>query len=1189
MDKIQAVDLIKSTFNSGFDKSKYRNFVINLLDGIDETKEFTCGNAYVPESFGEYVTSYGRIGKYKDSKNESIEVLWVKLKSETSLERARTVQRNFIAWYLNGGRGGVTRHNALVAFYNESVSDWRFSFVKLDVALKQDDNGKVKIINEFTPAKRYSFLVGELEPNHTAQSRLVNYLVKDYPLVEEIEEAFNVEKVSKEFFANYKELFLQLVDNLKEIRKHDERINYEFTLKSIKESDFCKKLLGQLVFLYFIQKKGWLGVPVGANWGHGDKQFLRHTFERAENEGKNFFNDYLEPLFYNALANGERDGYIFNLLNCKIPFLNGGLFETIGGYDWVETDIVFENEIFSNSVKTKNGDIGTGILDVFDRYNFTVKEDEPLEKEVAVDPEMLGKVFEELLEVQDRKSKGAFYTPREIVHYMCQESLINYLVTELNASEDTDSNYLTKQDLSDFIHHSDKISQLENIATEKENQNSKYKHILSTSIKENAESIDNALANIKICDPAIGSGAFPVGMLNEIVRARIALVDSGYLPQTKKRSVYEYKRQAIQNSIYGVDIESGAVEIAKLRLWLSLVVDEENIENIKALPNLDYKIVCGNSLLSVERNLFNDTLFRQLEELKPQFFNETRKSEKKRLKKEIDAIIKELTKDGTFDFEIYFSEVFHEKGGFDIVIGNPPYVSNKGTTDDAKKAYIKEYGMSDDLYNYFFIKSIKSLKEHGTLAFITSDTYLTINSKINLRHLFQANKILELIKTDNVFENAMVSPAILIIEKNNTKGIDYKFIFKDAINNFNSPIAETINIDIYRNAVNNVFFFPNKLNMGFYNRFNGIISNLYNKWWESISTSKNIEKCKISLNEYRNKLKEKDLVLLGCITEGGQGLATANNGKFIAIRKSSKWAKSVIESRPKKLQEAIKNKKIKELQNIGNTKEYLQFLSESQIAKLFDDLKEKYGRDIFGQGYIYKLIDDCEIVDVETLTEDEKTNGINNNKSFYVPYDKGDKDGNRWYLETPFAIAWTKENVKILKTDPKARWQGYNFFFKEGFTWIFTLNEHSNYQKARIKPASVNDVNAMSLFPYSDTGILSSYYVCLINSYLIFNYKREFINSTSAFQINDARQLPIIVPNSQILTKFREKFDKAYGIKKDQFANIITEKEAQNLLEPIELEIDIMVYKLYGVTYDEILSVDKTFKLTEQEYNEYQL
>lgn len=787
MDRNSAKTLITNTLCNKFDKTQYRNFIVNFLDGIDENKVFTCGNAYVPEAFRDYITSYGRFGKYTDKNNETIEVLWVSLKKDTSLDRARTVQRNFVAWYLNGGRGGQLRKNALVAFYNEDRNDWRFSFVKLDTALIQDDKGKIKIVNNFTPAKRFSFLVGEFEPNHTAQSRLVSLLEKDYPTLDEIEEAFNVEKVSKEFFENYKELFLQLTEDLKNIRENEpsQRINAEFTLKSISDADFCKKLLGQLVFLYFIQKKGWLGVARDKKWGEGDKQFLRHTFERAINEGKNFFNDYLEPLFYNALANGERDDNWFGELDCKIPFLNGGLFERYHDYDWINTDIVFDNTIFSNNKKTKNGDIGTGILDVFDRYNFTVKEDEPLEKEVAVDPEMLGKVFENLLEVQDRKSKGAFYTPREIVHYMCQESLINYLCTELGINEDnnniSDSTNLTKQDIEDFIHHSDKISQLENIATDKENENSKYKHIFSDSIKNNAKAIDKALEDIKICDPAIGSGAFPVGMLNEIVRARIALVESGFLPEAKKRTTYEYKRQAIQNSIYGVDIESGAVEIAKLRLWLSLVVDEEDIENIKALPNLDYKIVCGNSLLGVERNLFNDTLFKQLEELKPQFFNETRKSEKRRLKKQIDATIKELTKDETFDFEIYFSEVFHEKGGFDVVIGNPPYIPYKKISKLYNLTNYISFNNNQvnkpNLYIYFIENALKKLlKDNGVLSFINPIAFLVQSDCIALRKYILNKQIIELLDLSyiNVFKEADTYTVILSI-KNNNNIKDFKY------------------------------------------------------------------------------------------------------------------------------------------------------------------------------------------------------------------------------------------------------------------------------------------------------------------------------------------------------------------------------------------------------------------------------
>ena len=770
MDKTQAKRLIENTFNNHFDKDNFKNFIINLLDEIDISKEFTCGNAYVPECYRKFVNSYGRIGKYIDSNNDDIEVLWVSLKKDTTIERARTVQRNFVAWYLNGGRGGVTRHNALVAFYNEDTQDWRFSFVKLDTAMVQDAKGNIKIATEFTPAKRYSFLVGEHEPNHTAQSRLVGLLTKDYPLVSEIEEAFNVEKVSKEFFANYKELFLQLTENLKNIRENEpsQRINAEFTLKSIKDADFCKKLMGQLVFLYFIQKKGWLGVKRGSKWGEGDKNFLRHTFDRAVSEGKNFFNDYLEHLFYEALADGERDDNWFSLLDCKIPFLNGGLFERYKDYNWIDTDIIFDNSLFSNSQKTKSGDIGTGILDVFDRYNFTVKEDEPLEKEVAVDPEMLGKVFEELLEVQDRKSKGAFYTPREIVHYMCQESLINYLCTELDITEEINTTGLSKQDIADFIHHSDKLSQIENLATEKEGNNTKYKHILSGAIKANAKAIDKALENIKICDPAIGSGAFPVGMMNEIVRARIALVESGFLPEAKKRTTYEYKRQAIQNSIYGVDIESGAVEIAKLRLWLSLVVDEENIENIKPLPNLDYKIVQGNSLLDLYNVIIPVHLQTKFNEYANLLFDESSKQKKKTYQKELNNIKDEVFKiakslgcNATFDFHFFFHEAF-KNGGFDIVIANPPYVGEKGHKElfePIKKCSLKEFYLGKmDLFYFFFHLALNILKTNGCCSFITTNYYITALGARNLRADFKRRATLdELINFNEmkIFESAL--------------------------------------------------------------------------------------------------------------------------------------------------------------------------------------------------------------------------------------------------------------------------------------------------------------------------------------------------------------------------------------------------------------------------------------------------
>jgi hypothetical protein len=564
-------------------------------------------NHYDEEAFGPYtgnlikdsfkgsISSYERIGKYTDAEGNNLDILIVHLCRDCSLAYARTMQRNFIAWYLNGGRGGEQRDAALVAIVSPSRQDWRFSLVRMDYKLENTPVGKIKAREEFTPARRYSFLVGSNEKSHTAQQNLVPLLIKEVtsPTFVDIEQAFNIEKVSDEFFEKYKELFNKVNKAIDDIINENTRVRFNFEQKGINTTDFSKKLLGQIVFLYFLQKKGWFGVARDTAWGGGPKDFIRSLFDKRIAHYTNFFNDILEPLFYEALAI-ERSGDFYSRFNCKIPFLNGGLFDPINGYDWIHTDILLPNELFSNENHTTEGDSGDGILDIFDRYNFTVCEDEPLEKEVAIDPEMLGKVFERLLEVKDRKSKGSYYTPREIVHYMCQESLIQHLVTELTS--------VSKEDIALLIHHGDIAIEHETVV----GSNKSYSFKLPESIRTHAATLDRVLTNVRVCDPAVGSGAFLVGMMHEIVRARLVLCT--YL--NKQRLPYEMKRHAIQNCLYGVDIEPGAVEIAKLRLWLSLVVDEEDIRQIKPLPNLDYKIMQGNSLLEEYEGikLFDESL-----------------------------------------------------------------------------------------------------------------------------------------------------------------------------------------------------------------------------------------------------------------------------------------------------------------------------------------------------------------------------------------------------------------------------------------------------------------------------------------------------------------------------------------------------------------------------------------------------
>jgi len=753
MEKILAAKIVSQTFQNSFSKDSFVYFIKSLLNHIDSAPLIYRGNS-IPDVYKPYIKTLERIGKYQDKDDKKIDLLIVHLKKKKSLERTRTMQRNFIAWYLNGSRGDILKDAALVAFVSPNSNDWRFSLVRMDYRLDASE-GKVKVRQELTPARRFSFLVGKTESSHTAQSCLVPILQDDDsdPTLEDLEGAFSIEKVTEEFFEKYRDLFLKVKEALDEVVKKDKRVEQDFKEKNINSVNFAKKLLGQIIFLYFLQKKGWFGVERDKDWGTGPKNFLRLLFEKRIARYENFFNDILEPLFYEALA-VERTDDFYSRFNCKIPFLNGGLFDPINNYDWIHTDILLASELFSNSTKTKQGDIGTGILDIFDRYNFTVKEDEPLEKEVAIDPEMLGKVFENLLEVKDRKSKGTYYTPREIVHYMCQQSLINYLKTETKVEEGKIER-VVKQDVL--------LAKDEYLKWKKEKQKPKNKALALW--EGEWEVLDKALENIRIVDPACGSGAFLVGMLQEIVRARKLL----QLFNTQKESIYTMKEKSIKNSIYGVDIDAGAIEIAKLRLWLSLIVDEEDIKQIRPLPNLDYKIIYGNSLLEIKKNLLNFPLFDKLEKLKPLFFNETNNRKKQEYKNQIDELIGKITnghKD--FDFEIYFSEVFHEKKGFDIVIGNPPYVEHKKLKQFSPffKNRFFTYSGTTDLYVYFYEVGLNILKNSGFLTFISSNKFIKTKYGMKLRGLLARNKLCQFIDFTKVHVfDALVASCIVIVSK----------------------------------------------------------------------------------------------------------------------------------------------------------------------------------------------------------------------------------------------------------------------------------------------------------------------------------------------------------------------------------------------------------------------------------------
>jgi Eco57I restriction-modification methylase/TaqI-like C-terminal specificity domain len=866
MDNNQAKKYIKDVLQNPFDRGKYINFVSNLLNHIERRDKRYSGGE-VPEAYRGHINQYWRVGKYISPNDEEMDILIVEVKSLSKLDRARTTLRNFAINRLKQ----FEKDYSLIAFYSkeDQGADWRFSFVKFEHEAYLNDKGKVKTRIELTPARRYSFLVGEHESSYTAQKQLLPLLQADTtnPSLKSIEDAFSIEKVTDEFFQQYTDLFIKL----------SEHVSKEPVLQCKSEEEtrqnvsrFAKKLLGQIVFLYFLQKKGWLSFSKEHALDTDNRRFMSVWFNKINQANQNYYGDFLQYLFYEALANdrkGTEDPGWYERFDCKIPFLNGGLFEA--DYDWEVDAIQISNDLFHNTELNKAGDIGTGILDVFDRYNFTIKEDEPLEKEVAVDPEMLGKVFENMLEVSERKSKGAFYTPREIVHYMCQESLIHYLADSVKQVPKTDLEaFIRKGHL--FLENDAIALQADKKIASGEQLTTIHSSGIPKSIHEYAELLDEKLANIKICDPAIGSGAFPVGLLHEIVNARLILQSL----TGQNISTYNLKRHCIQQSIYGVDIDASAIDIARLRLWLSLIVDESDYGKIEALPNLDYKIMQGNSLVEDYDGikLFNDDFINQqddtdaktkalkkerkqletefrtlldtkkltavlkkqldkksaaiekkiahlqsahikqggvfdlvneaklkaekLEKLHKDFFSSCTPAKKAEIRQQISTlewelieatlkernqtdalqkiqILKQNNEKPFFLWKLNFPEVFKHRGGFDVVIGNPPYIqiqkfSGQQIQKDWENQNYATFTKTGDIYCLFYEKGNRILRDNGILALITSNKWMRANYGKKLRN-YLADKTNPTTLIDfgsySVFESATVDTNILILEK----------------------------------------------------------------------------------------------------------------------------------------------------------------------------------------------------------------------------------------------------------------------------------------------------------------------------------------------------------------------------------------------------------------------------------------
>ena len=482
------------------------------------------------------------------------------------------------------------------------------------------------------------------------------------------------------------------------------------------------------MFLRFIEKKGWLTY-------NGNSDYLRSLFDATEAQtDENFLNDRLFWAFFHGLGNAsDRSEESSAALERRgeVPFLNGGLFE-MQAYD-NRNAIHIPNDTFAD------------ILELFERYNFTVTESTPIDIEVAVDPEMLGKVFEEL--VTGRHDTGSYYTPRPVVSFMCRESL------KICLQNKTDE---TSECLRAFIDDGD-----------------------ATEIR-NPEQVLHVLQTLRICDPACGSGAYLLGMMSELLRLRDALFQS---KKVDPKSTYQRKLDIIQKNLYGVDKDEFAVNIAMLRLWLSLAVDFAG-ETPEPLPNLDYKVATGDSLTgpAPEQISLASHLIDRIQEHQAAYLVTHTDAEKQRLR-EVIADLKEnlqewQVSDDEFVWQVeLFPEVFQE-GGFDIVIGNPPYVRQeliRPIKPTLKRLFPEVYAGTADLYIYFYKRGTELLRVAGVLTYISSNKFFRAAYGKKLREFFTSKVCLQKLLdfgSVSVF-GASVDTCILLVENSISDGVNF--------------------------------------------------------------------------------------------------------------------------------------------------------------------------------------------------------------------------------------------------------------------------------------------------------------------------------------------------------------------------------------------------------------------------------
>jgi len=1080
-----------------------------------------------------------------------------------------------------------------------------------------EKNGKVTMLKDV-----------DIRRPHTAHLKILDGLTIDpdktnsfQKLYKYWHQAFSIQALNDQFYSDLQGWFYFAIRSIKLPFRPD----YIPEKENVK--NFLVRLLARTMFCWFVKEKGLIKNELLelCDW-EGSRYPLTSDIENSDFLNRNsYYRGILQNVFFNALNRKEKSGikdfkwtkYVSKDFNydwlCSIPYLNGGIFDKLeedNAKESIEDSVIkIPNFLFYGIPETLEEKERKGLNGIFKAYKFTLEENTPFEEDIALDPELLGLVFENLLAELDpnleestiksiRKLTGSYYTPRKIIQEMVNESLFLYLAKFLETNNP------------DLKHDRKLLSGLV------------YHNTLPEAGNGFCSAVVHALDKFKVLDPACGSGAFPMGMLHRIVdilklvdpenelwlELKLKSVDSAQRAEFKKllsKHVDDYGRKLgiIRDSIYGIDIQPLAVQITKLRFFISLLIDQRTDKGITPMPNIETKIICANSLKNIQPDLFSYHGIPTLTEARNRYYQPeithderakitveivdilndafpffAREITGKTIKGQNKALLREWFNHATiaspfFNMDFFFPEL-KEFGGFDCVIGNPPY-GGTAISDEVRS----ELGVeSKDPYGAFIARFLNSagkttpLKHGGVLAFIVSDTFMTIKSHFKLREMMMQNYIHKMLRVNKDTFHATVNTAIIICERNeysrdeNNKPITTfnehhicqmadmtNISIHDNYDHFIEVLEQTKGIDFKetdtRKSISNaeyaIYYYPQSLiatnsNLPFFVASPKLFALMNDNGKDLKKEIREINGENVIIRKIEMNGEKIDIVKLGDIADVKVGLQTGDNEAYLFQNPEARGTYRSIEEYKDYLLNDI------DLETIRNNNELRLKIIDKGISK--ENIKsESY----FGGRYI-------------------------------VPYDKGGEsdaeDGwmPNYFVPTNYFIDWSEWAIKRMKTlttfernrlEGKAggnhqlcsRFQNADTYFQKGISFSDSGEYSPTY---RLNFSSVFDQKGSTIISIIDGEVLLGFLSSKLCRFLI----RVFINHTISSHVDCQKELVIIESVEFKIKKLVE--------------IIITTQESNpryDYASHEQIEIDRLVYEAYGLNAEDIEEVENWY------------